>query len=269
MFFLVTLPTPQEWKQPLSRDILSSTFSYPLFLSFLALLLRSKHWIFFLNEANFEVILMRGIENRFTLLWNRNITNCSGSLELWKIHIKLSRWRRGISEYGSNVASGLFDFESISRGKLSSGSCSRCCASCRWRRSCLRCSRQLSSFPSELVVEICQLPQESVVGAHIPVTANFREGLDSSHVLPQHEVGQDAGRGARHTHEAVDQNFAWKKWAGILHLPDDRWKLWMKHLPPLFNASSINSATSWKYIAMFVWATSRSLSPLYLMPKGL
>ena len=40
-------------------------------------------------------------------------------------------------------------------------------------------------------------------------------------------------------------------------------------LPPLESASSMNSATSSKCMAIFVWATSSSFKPLYLIPTGL
>ena len=51
---------------------------------------------------------------------------------------------------------------------------------------------ELSSFASEFVVEICQLPQEAIVGPHFAVTSDLGQGFHCSHVLSEHQVGQDA-----------------------------------------------------------------------------
>ena len=69
---------------------------------------------------------------------------------------------------------------------------------------------ELPSFTAELVVEIGQLTQESVVGSDLAVTSDLGQGLDGRHVLPHHQVRQHARARTGHAHEAVHQNLAWK-----------------------------------------------------------
>ena len=71
-----------------------------------------------------------------------------------------------------------------------------------------RLPHELPSLPSQLVVEVRDLPQESVVWPDVPVPADLRQRLHGRHVLPEHEVGENARAGAGHAHQAVDQNFA-------------------------------------------------------------
>ena len=69
---------------------------------------------------------------------------------------------------------------------------------------------KLPPLSSELVVEISKLTQEAIVGSDFPMTTNLGQGFNRRHVLTHHQVRQDAGARAGHSHQAVHQNFAWK-----------------------------------------------------------
>ena len=63
----------------------------------------------------------------------------------------------------------------------------------------------------ELAVQFDELSEETTVRDDTAVIFHGTNGLHQGQVLLQHQVGQDQGGGAAHSHVAVNQHFAWNQ----------------------------------------------------------